>query len=399
MVSQRQRILDVFRGKKPETLPFASRLDFWLRHHQRRGSLPDEYQGMDVLELSRTIGIGREDYVPVIAGKYHHLEIRAFFENESLCSMQDPVLVSFPNIWEIVPKDRAGTTCIEFITPVGSITSVLGMLQEAIEAGASSPIIRKHAVQNEADYRVCEYILEHVEWIDLFDSYKEVDQKIGEDGYPIPMLGRIPFQSCLIDILGEETLFYAINDSPNLVCRLIDVLDEGVMRKIELLKSLPVPFVEFGDNLDGWMTNPRLFKKFALPYYQKYSDLLHNQEKKMGSHTDGDLKSLLYLLPESGIDFCESFTPAPMTQLSFDEAWMTWKGKPKMWGGLPSMMLEDRTSEDEFKEFVRKLVDYGQEIPYILGVCDAVMGDNLMERVRYIVEYLRLKSSPERNLS
>lgn len=55
------------------------------------------------------------------------------------------------------------------------------------------------------------------------------------------------------------------------------------------------------------MTNPNLFKEYCLPYYQKYADLLHAQNKKSCSHVDGNLKPLVKLLPESGLDIYESF--------------------------------------------------------------------------------------------
>jgi hypothetical protein len=286
--------------------------------------------------------------------------------------------------WEIVPQDKPGTTRIEYITPVGKLSVVLGILQEQIDSGAILPIMRKHAVQTDEDFRIFEYILERMEWFGRHSAYQAIESKVGEGGYAIPMIGRIPFQSSLIDIFGEETLFYALHDSKGKVQRILDLLDRGVMEKINLLKDFDVPYVEFSDNLDGWMTNPRLFRKYALPAYQTYAELIHAQGKKIGSHTDGDLKPVVKLLPESGLDFCESFTPAPLTQLSFEEAWQTWQGAPLMWGGIPTVLLEERTPEAEFEAYVQKLVEFGQARPFILGICDAVMGDNLISRVQYI---------------
>jgi len=68
------------------------------------------------------------------------------------------------------------------------------------------------------------------------------------------------------------------------------------------------------------MTNPNLFREYCLPQYQKYTDTLHVQGKKVGSHTDGNLKPLVDLLPKAGLDVCESFTPQPLTELLFKEA-------------------------------------------------------------------------------
>ena len=79
------------------------------------------------------------------------------------------------------------------------------------------------------------------------------------------------------------------------------------MEILRQIADLPSIYVEFGDNLDGTMTNPKLFMEYSLPYYQKYADILHGQGKKVGRHNDGNVKPLLSLLAQSGLDGCESF--------------------------------------------------------------------------------------------
>jgi hypothetical protein len=95
---------------------------------------------------------------------------------------------------------------------------------------------------------------------------------------------------------------------------------------------------------------------------------------------------LLALLAESGLDVCESFTPAPLTQCPFDEAWHAWRNGPIIWGGIPSVILWERTSENEFQDYVERLLDTVGDQPIILGVGDMVMGHNSIQRVEYIVD-------------
>ena len=71
--------------------------------------------------------------------------------------------------------------------------------------------------------------------------------------------------------------------------------------------------LEFVDNLDELTTNSCLFAEYCLPSYQRYTEILHGQGKKAGSHMDGNVKTLLNLLSESGLDVCESFSPFPLT--------------------------------------------------------------------------------------
>ncbi len=134
------------------------------------------------------------------------------------------------------------------------------------------------------------------------------------------------------------------------------------------------------------MTNPKLFTEFCLPCYQRYSEILHGQGKKVGSHTDGNVKPLLALLKDSGLDVCESFSPVPLTPCTFEEAWQAWRSGPIIWGGIPSPILEARTSEADFREWVDQLLATVGPGPIILGVGDMVMGHNSIERVRWIAE-------------
>ena len=77
----------------------------------------------------------------------------------------------------------------------------------------------------------------------------------------------------------------------------------------------------------------------------------------MGSHTDGNLLALLSLLAESGLDVCESFFFSLLTECTFIEAWKVWEDGPIIWGGIPSPILEERTSEGQFQEYVHSLLE------------------------------------------
>ena len=164
----------------------------------------------------------------------------------------------------------------------------------------------------------------------------------------------------------------------------MSILDERMKDQLNRLSDLPVAFIECIDNLDGIMTNPRLFRKYVLPAYQEYSQIAHTQSKKLGSHTDGDLRSLTSLLVESGLDVCEFFTPAPITSCTFEEAWAAWEHGPMIWGGIPSYYLEEGVPETEFHAFIDRILAFASQRPIILGIGDAVMAENDIDRLAWI---------------
>jgi hypothetical protein len=209
-------------------------------------------------------------------------------------------------------------------------------LEESLCAGTTRLQLVERPVRSPEDYKIDAYILEHAEFVSRFEEFHLREQELAGLGYLFPALNRVPFQSLLIDVLGELPLFYALHDTPAPVERLLEAVDRQTVEMLERLSGLEVPYVEFIDNLEGTMTNPPLFQKYLIPCYQRYADILHRQGKRLGSHTDGNLKQLVCLLPESGLDVCESFTPAPLTTCTFEEAWTAWEKGPLIWGGIPS---------------------------------------------------------------
>ncbi len=385
-----ERVEAVLQGRKPDRIPFIDRLEVWYRCHSRAGTLPEAYQGMTVNQIHRAVGIGQQVYLVPYAFRMHGVEVIARLNGEIFFHEYEPVMEFFCGISDLAASDKPGLTEIELITPVGRLRACHELLPENILSG-TEPYLREHLIKNDEDYRVVEYILERQEFIPRYEKVYQESARLDGSGYVLPMTPRIPFQQVLLEYLGEIPLFYALNDNRNKVERLIHLLDLQLTDILHKLADLHHLYVEFPDNLHGLMTNPVLFQQYCLPYYQRYCEILHAQGKSVGSHTDGNIKPLLSLLRQSGLDVCESFSPTPLTPCTFEEAWEAWQGKPIIWGGIPSPILEERTPEQEFIRFVQNVLDLVGDQPIILGVGDMVMGHNLIERVRYIVEQVENK--------
>jgi hypothetical protein len=388
--TMRDRVTAILQSKKPDCLPFIDRMEIWYKSKFRDDTLPAKFKGMSLNEIHRGVGIGRQKFTAPYAFKLGGVEVVYTFRNEIIYREFEPVIEYFPAQWapERVPRDKAGTTIIEYLTPAGKLRLKYEVAESMIAMSAVEPYLTEHLIKEEGDYRTAEYIIEHTEIIPQFRKIQKDEDDLGDNGFVVPCLHRIPFQQALLEYLGEIPLFTALYDRPQYLDRLIHVLDQQLLDILEHLKDLGSIYVEFGDNLDGIMTNPKLFVKYSLPYYQKYADILHGQGKKVGSHTDGNLKPLLSLLAESNLDVCESFSPSPLTECTFEEAWQEWENGPMIWGGIPSTILEERTSESEFKEYVHGLLTTIGNRAIIIGVGDMVLGNNLIERVRYIAEHV-----------
>lgn len=380
------KVQEVLLGGMPDSIPFIGRMDFWYRGLSYQGKIPEQYHGMSLSEIHQAIGFGQEEWLSPCAYKYRNLELIMSYEGREILHEYEPEISFFPDLWGKIPVDRAGETTTELITPSGKLVYKHRLLEESIRSGTTRPQLVERPIRNPDDFQVYIYLIEHSEFVPRFEAFYKRTEELGKSGYVVPILNRLPFQSLLIDAVGEVPLFYDLYDIPQLVDRLIKVIDTQIRDMLEHLSRFASPYIEFCDNLEGSMTNPRLFQKYLVPCYQQYSEILHGQGKKLGSHTDGSLKKLVALLPESGLDVCESFTPAPITDCTFEEAWNAWKKKPLIWGGIPSYYLEKQVPQEEFQKYVESILALVKDRPIILGIGDAIMCNNDIERVRWIAE-------------
>jgi hypothetical protein len=387
-ITIRQRLLSVLQGRKPDHIPLISRLDFWYNGLKYQKKLPEKYQDLSLEEIHAQICFGQEEWYFLYRLRLLGAELTLTCEGEEIYHQTNPEVTNFPSLWGMVPSDRPGTTEIEIKTPVGTLFSQQKLLVESLESGAWRPLTTIHPIRNENDFIVCEYLLEHSEFVPAFSGYQKREKKIGENGFLVPMLNRTPFQCLLLDGLGEMNLFYALHDNPIRVERIFRLMDEVNRNILENLAEFNIPYVEFCENLDVSMANPKLFLKYLLPVYQSYAEILHHQGKLLGAHLDGNLNGLEYLLAESELDVCESFTPAPMTACIFENAWNAWRKGPLIWGGIPSHFLESSTEENIFHQQVYKLLALIGSSPIILGIADAVMPDNQIDRLIWLVQII-----------
>lgn len=388
-----QRALAVLRGEMPQRLPFITRLEAWYKSHSRAHTLPEHLRGLTLDQVHAAVGVGRLKFSAPFALRLRGVEVRARFNGEPLFEAYEPVIENFPGMWDFVPTDRAGETITELITPRGRLHLQHKLLAANVQTG-TDPYLVSHLLEIDEDLAIVEYILERSEIIPQHGKILDDEQQVGANGLVVPLLYRIPFQQVLLEYLGEVPLFRALHDRPGYVRRLIEVLDLHMMAHIDAIAGLDVPYVEFPDNLHGPMTSPPLFREFCLPAYQKYCEALHRQGKKVGSHTDGNMRPLLDLLPQTGLDVCESFSPYPLTPCRFEEAWQAWEHGPRIWGAIPSPILEDRCPPAEFRQYLASLLETIDR-PIILGIVDLFMHHNSIERVQQIASWVETGIVPE----
>lgn len=114
--------------------------------------------------------------------------------------------------------------------------------------------------------------------------------------------------------------------------------------------------------------------------------------RKLGPHDRLVGPALLVMKHGGKPEGLASFSPAPLTSCTNEEAWAAWPRGPMIWGGIPSTILEQAFPESEFRNYIARLLDLVGDRPIILGVGDQVMGNDLIDRVRWVAEQVEMRA-------
>jgi len=357
MMTNRERILAIMNGKSPDRIPWIARLQLWWLYHRNMGTLPEKYRGWQLRDIERDLGMG----TAARDGRVYTTRLR--------------------NVEVAVRRDGMNIIT-DYITPVGTVSAVKRRTQELDLAGIE-PLDWERPIKRPEDYDVMMYIFENTEYFPCYEEYLAYEEEIGDDGYPLVTTGECPFYDFLEVLAGYEKGYYDLADYPDKVERLLEVMTQKHREELwPLVAKSPARLLRHGAHYDTQITPPRMFEKYLTPYYQEFSELLHRHGKVLVHHADNDSRQILSHLKEAGYDMVECFTTAPLVNCTLKEAREAWGTSMIIWGGVPSVILEDLVSEEEFEDYMVQLFKtIAPGDAFILGVADNVTGPSELSRV------------------
>jgi len=250
--------------------------------------------------------------------------------------------------------DHEGTRIITrtYHTPVGSISE---KVKE--DPGYHSKWIVEYPIKKPQDYKIIRYIIENTYYYEDYDSFKDAQEDLGEDGIIFASVGPSPLQKLIHELVGIEKFFLDFYDYPKQVEELIELLEMQQDKIFCIAADSPAKIIYSDDSITGNITEPRLFKKYCLPFYNKQAQLLHQKNKTYGVHMDGKLKCLKNLIKDTKIDLIDSFTlPEQGGDISIEEAKTIWQDKAIAINFPASIMLEGKEKAKKFLyELLKKI--------------------------------------------
>lgn len=295
MNTERERILAVYRGTRPDRVPCMLDLSHWFYHkHQRPWDLSQAFERpeYDLIDYHRRHGIGF--YVPNLGSFY---------------------TTSFPSDVKAttIKRDTNGVPEIlwRIQTPLGTIERARLWEPQSYAWGIS-----QWGIRTEQDLRVFAHAMSRRRFAARWDRYQAWTEYVGDVGVVYLGFGYSGMGYLLHYWMGVEGVIYAAADWPQTLHAVVDAVNANNLELIDLLCQSPAEVVILGDNFSSDIQPPSFFAEWSRAFYGEAVRRLHAAGKFAAVHIDGRLRGAIRMIRDTGADCGDAITPTPMGDLT-----------------------------------------------------------------------------------
>ncbi len=367
MMTNRERLLAILDGKSPDRIPWIPRLSLWYTAHRLAGTLPAEYKNMRMSDIERDLRLG----TPARTGRVYTTRRRGV---------------------EVTHRRDGLNVTIEYRTPVGIVTETVART-EALDRAGIYPLVVGKMLKKPEDYETVMYIFENMEFYPCYEEYEAYDRDVGDDGLPMVSVQDVPFHEWLAGLVGYGKGYMDLFDHQNKVERLLETISQVYRERMwPVVAGSSARLLLHGAHLATQTTPSNFFKQYITPYSREFNDYMHEHGKSVAQHADNDTSGILDDLLEAHWDMQETFVTHPMVPTTLKQARDAWGDSMIIWGGVPSVVLEEGYPEEDFEAYMDDLFrTIAPGDAFILGVADNVMPTSMISRVRRITEMVEEK--------
>ena len=363
MMTERERVLTLLRGGRPDRVPWFGDLDYWATALIGRGQKPPDFKAS-------------EAYID------WHRDLRVGFYLQGDFPFR--TIVDGCRIAERA-EGRARRRRIE--TPRGALAETWTWLPESF---AEAPTER--LIKSAADLPAYRYLFEHTRYEpDYAFAGRRIGQ-VGDQGLVLCYLPKSPFMQMVALDAGIAAVAEIAADAPDELAETLAAVRAAHDRAARIAVDSPAEVLMIPENLSSEVVGPRFYELYMRDYHESWCRAIAAVGKVSCVHLDGTLRGLLREVASAGFTFIEAMTPAPVGDLAADR-WAEWCGRDGanartvFWGGLPGSYFTDKVADAEFEQHTREVLRIMSSVPrYVLGVADQVPPDGLESRVRRVAE-------------
>ena len=368
-MTHRERFFALLEGRPVDRLPFFPDISDWYKarrtppgqpqkymtgalipdgtdFHKVEHDMPPEWASWTYLDFYRNYGWGLPVHIYDWYKTQAHGYTVALSETEesriggwhSAHGFMTYLDVGSLDVDERFVKTRKSVTQ-SWKTPLGTLTTTKQM------AADGSFATSKHMVEELGDLDILEYIVTHTEVRADHERVNSVLSEIGDLGVADLAVWRSPFGKVVQEYVGIERTAYWMNDHRQRMLALLDLLEEDDLKVIELAARSDARIVIISDHADDALLNPRWYREFCIPFYQKACKILHEHGKIVSTHLDGNILRLLPLLKDTGFDLMDGCTPAPMSNYRPGDLASSLGEGQYAYCGVPSTLFAQRLED------------------------------------------------------
>lgn len=360
-MNKREENLRIFQRQKTAGVFFQPRIEWWYQYNKLRGTLPQKYQKMSLIELFDDLNVS----------------IRYFAYATGLSSAVERKYTKEVKIEE---KIKGEEKLVIIRTPKGDLVR---KMKQSSDGGWRTT---EFPIKSAQDLEKAEWLFKNTVFIFKKENFEKGAKFVENRGEPQFFLPRSPYQSLSIEWMGTENLIYALVDIPQKVEKLMRAMDESYDNLYESIISYGrVKIINFGENIDANIISPRYFEKYCIPFYGKRAKQMRKAGIYTHIHIDGSFRSLLKYLKDLPFDGLEALTPLPQGDVTLEEMKEA-IGEKILLDGIPAILFLPDYPLEELQKCVEKLVNFFYP-RLILGASDEVPPPADIERVRYVSRY------------
>jgi hypothetical protein len=359
MMTERERVLTLLAGGRPDRVPWFGDLDYWATSLIGRGLKPAGFKDSDAyIDWHRDLRVGF-----YLQGCF---PFKAIVEN---CRVTE---------WR---EGAARRRRLE--TPHGALTETWTWLPDSF---AEAPT--EYLVKSAADLRAYGHVFENTRYEPDYAYAERRARQVGGMGIVLCYLPKSPFMQMVALDAGIAAVAEIHADAPGELAAALAAVRLAHDKAAQIALDSPAEVLMIPENLSSEVVGPRFYGLYMRDYHETWCGRIAAAGKYSCVHLDGTLKGLLRQVCKAGFTFVEAMTPAPVGDLEV-ERWAEWcaDSPTVFWGGLPGVYFTDKVPEAEFERHTRAVLRVMTTRPrYVLGVADQVPPDGLESRIRRVAE-------------
>ena len=217
------------------------------------------------------------------------------------------------------------------------------------------------------------FMIEDTVFYPDYEVYDWLNRDFGGDGVVRGARFDAPYWYAYRDYFGASSpdgvsnFTYHQLDYPDHFAELIAALERRNERQFPVVVNCPAELMEIGA-VNG-IYGPVQYEKYFLPFFEQYVPLFHERNKIVFPHAHSShLKSYVDLLPRTGVDMLDAYTPPPVGNLSVAEARQVWGDELIIALNFPESVFWG--GGDATKRYALEQLEGNGDAPLIIGMTE-----------------------------